>query len=68
MAVIILARSTQNYPSVGPTSQEGFGVTELRLSASVSLSPSWILPVIRLLWRKFLPFSNPLVEVPSNVR
>jgi hypothetical protein len=42
MAVIILARSSQNYPSVAPLSQGGFGVMEVRLSASVTYSPSWI--------------------------
>jgi hypothetical protein len=35
MAVIILARSSQNYPSVAPISQGSFGVTELRLATSV---------------------------------
>jgi hypothetical protein len=34
-ADIILARSSQNYPKVAPTSQGGFGVMELRLSASI---------------------------------
>jgi hypothetical protein len=34
-AVIILARSSQSYSGVAPTSQGGFGVTELRLSASI---------------------------------
>jgi hypothetical protein len=34
-AVIILARSSQNYPSVTTMSQGGFGVMELRLSTSV---------------------------------
>jgi hypothetical protein len=33
--VIILARISQNYPSVVPASQGGFGVMELRLSASI---------------------------------
>jgi hypothetical protein len=28
-AVIILARSSQSYPGVAPTSQEGFGVLEV---------------------------------------
>jgi hypothetical protein len=36
MAFIILAGSNQNYPSVTPMSQGGFGVNELMLSASVS--------------------------------
>jgi hypothetical protein len=35
MAVIILARSNQNYPRVAPPSKEVSGVTELRLSASI---------------------------------
>jgi hypothetical protein len=34
-AAIILAKSSQSYPSVAPTSQGGFGVTEHSLSASV---------------------------------
>jgi hypothetical protein len=35
MAVIILARSSQNYPSVPPCLREVFGIKELKLSASV---------------------------------
>jgi hypothetical protein len=34
-AVIILARSSQSYPAVAPTSQAGFVVIEVRLSVSV---------------------------------
>jgi hypothetical protein len=34
-AVIILARSSQSYPGVVPTSQGGCGVTEVRCSASI---------------------------------
>jgi hypothetical protein len=34
-AVIILARSSQIYPIVAPISQGGFGVTEVRLPASI---------------------------------
>jgi hypothetical protein len=33
MAVISLSRSSQSYPGVPLTSQGGFGVTEVRLSA-----------------------------------
>jgi hypothetical protein len=36
MVVIILSRGSQNYPSVAPMSQGGFGVMEVRLSASIS--------------------------------
>jgi hypothetical protein len=35
MAVIILARGNQSNPGVAPTSQGGFGVMEVRLSASI---------------------------------
>jgi hypothetical protein len=35
MAVIILARSNKNYPSVAPTSQGFSGVRELRISDSL---------------------------------
>jgi hypothetical protein len=35
MAVIILARSSQSYRGVAPISQGGFGVMEVRLSASI---------------------------------
>jgi hypothetical protein len=49
MAVIILARSSQNYPRVSPVSQGGFGVMEVRLSASVPLCQSWIQCCIFLL-------------------
>jgi hypothetical protein len=31
----LLARGSQSYPGVAPTSQGGFGVMEVRLSASV---------------------------------
>jgi hypothetical protein len=41
-AVIILAGSSQNYPSVASMSQGGFEVMEVRLSASEPLLPSWI--------------------------
>jgi hypothetical protein len=34
-AVIILSRISQNYPSVAPMPQGGFGVMEVRLSDSV---------------------------------
>jgi hypothetical protein len=35
MVVIILDRGSQSYPGVAPTSQGGFGVTEVRFSASI---------------------------------
>jgi hypothetical protein len=35
-AVIVLARSSQGYPSVAPKSQWGFGITEVRISTSMS--------------------------------
>jgi hypothetical protein len=44
MAVITLTKSSQSYPGVAPTSQGGFGVTEVRLSTLKPYSPSWILP------------------------
>jgi hypothetical protein len=35
MVIIILARGSQSYPGVAPTSRGGFGVMEVRLSASI---------------------------------
>jgi hypothetical protein len=34
VTAVILVRTSQNYPSVTPTTLGGFGVTELRLSVS----------------------------------
>jgi hypothetical protein len=52
--VIILARGSQSYSGVTPTSQGGFGVTEIGLSASQL--PSCILGFIII--KKFLLFEK----------